>query len=148
MRLWRISAYSGLSGIGGHHSDGRWHTQGRVVLYAAEHPALAMVEVMAHMRLSVSAIPQTLLLIPIDVADGAAMSPSPSLPSGWQANGPTSQAVGNSWLASKAGLLLPVPSALLAHSMNYLINPEHPDAATHLTEGPVEPFWFDKRYLR
>nr|WP_218170071.1 RES family NAD+ phosphorylase [Pseudomonas sp. P7759] len=31
----------------------------RSVIYAAEHPALAMVEVLAHMRLSLANIPST-----------------------------------------------------------------------------------------
>ncbi|WP_299692781.1 RES family NAD+ phosphorylase [Hydrocarboniphaga sp.] len=148
MRLWRISAWPGLDGTGGLHTSGRWHTVGRLVIYAGEHPALAMIETMAHMRLTLTSIPLTLKLIPIDVADGAVISPSPTLPPGWQANEPTSQAVGDAWLASGAGLLLPVPSALLAHSTNYIINPAHPQAPMHLMEGNIEPFWFDKRYLR
>lgn len=147
LSLWRISAYPGLTGIGGLHVDGRWHTLPRPVLYAAEHPALAMVEVMAHMRLSLASIPTTLKLIRIDVGKGAVISPAPELPDGWQANEPTSQALGNRWLDGREGLLLPVPSALVAHARNYLINPTHPQAATHLGET-VEPFWFDVRYLR
>jgi RES domain-containing protein len=130
------------------HVDGRWHTRGRRVIYAAEHPALAMVEVMAHMRLSLTNIPITLHLIPIDIGDGASESPAPALPTGWQANEPTSQALGNAWFVSAGALLMPVPSAILAHSTNYLINPVHPQAITHLTEGTIEPFWFDKRLLR
>jgi RES domain-containing protein len=148
MRLWRISAFPGLGGEGGHHTDGRWHTLPRSVLYAAEHPALAMVEVMAHMRLSVTRIPTTLKLITLEVADDAAVSPRPDLPDGWQANEPTSQAVGNAWLDAREGLLLPLPSALLPDSTNYLVNPAHPQAATHLREAQVRPFWFDKRYFR
>lgn len=148
MRLWRISSHPGLDGAGGHHEDGRWHTAKRFVLYAAEHPALAMVEVMAHMRLSLSNLPLTLKLIRIDVADGAAISPTPRLPSGWPANAPASQALGNAWLDAKAGLLLPLPSALLAHATNYLVNPQHPQAGTHLREAFVEPFWFDRRLRR
>jgi len=73
MQLWRISAFPGLSGLGGHHTDGRWHTLARSVIYAAEHLALAMVEVLAHMRLSLANIPSTLQLIRIDVAPGASM---------------------------------------------------------------------------
>jgi RES domain-containing protein len=60
----------------------------------------------------------------------------------------TAQAVGNAWLDSRAGLLLPLPSALLPSSTNYLINTAHPQASTHLIEAEVLPFWFDKRYLR
>jgi RES domain-containing protein len=148
VRLWRISSYPGLTGLGGHHTDGRWHTMPRAVLYTAEHPALAMVEVMAHMRLSLTNIPTTLKLIAIEIADGAILSQGPELPDGWQANEPTAQAVGNAWLDSRAGLLLPLPSALLLSSTNYLINTAHPQASTHLIEAEVRPFWFDKRYLR
>ncbi len=147
MRLWRISAHPGLTGLGGHHTDGRWHTMPRSVLSVAEHPALAMIEVMTHMRLSLTNIPLTLKLIAIDAADGAIVSPMPDLPDGWQANEPTTQAVGNAWLDSGAGLLMPVPSVLLHASTNYLINASHPQAAAHLVEAEVRPFWFDKRHL-
>lgn len=148
MRLWRISAWPGLTGQGGMYSDGRWHARGHRVIYAAEHPALAMIEIMAHLRLRLTNIPTTLQLIPINIVDGATESPTPSLPPGWQANEPASQAVGNAWFESVTALLMPVPSAILAHSTNYLINPIHPQAATHLNEGATEPFWFDKRFLR
>lgn len=148
MRLWRISAHPGLSGTGGRHADGRWHTRGQPILYTAEHPALAMVEAMAHMHLGITTIPLTLKLIAIDVADHASVAPARDLPSGWQANTPTSQAIGNTWLSSSESLLLPVPSAILAHSTNYLVNPAHPDSETCLSETLVEPFWFDGRYLR
>lgn len=72
---------------------------------------------------------------------------SPALPVGWQANEPTSQALGNRWLDAGAELLLPVPSAVIPHATNYLISAAHPQAHTHLVES-IEPFWFDKRYLR
>ena len=148
LRLWRISAWPGLSGIGGQHVDGRWHTRPRSVIYAAEHPALAALEVMAHMRLSMANIPTTLKLIMIEVAAGAAISPMPELPDGWQANEATTQVLGNRWLDAGEALLLPLPSAVLPHATNYLINPQHAQAATHLSEADIEPFWFDRRYLR
>lgn len=147
LRLWRISAWPGLGGIGGQHTDGRWHTRPRHVLYAAEHPALAALEVMAHMRLSLAAIPTTLKLIGIDVAAGALASAVPALPEGWQANEPTTQALGNQWLDANQALLLPLPSAVMPHARNYLLNPMHPQAGSHLREALVEPFWFDRRHL-
>jgi RES domain-containing protein len=148
MNLWRIFAYPGLGGVGGHHQDGRWHSMKRSVIYAGEHPALAMVEVMAHMRLSLANIPVNLKLIRLSILDGATTSPRPALPAGWQANEPTSQAVGNAWLDGGTALLLPVPSALISDSTNYLVNPNHAEAATHLVEEHVEAFWFDKRFPR
>lgn len=147
MRLWRISQWTGLTGEGGLQAAGRWHTQGRRVIYASEHPALAMVEVMAHLRLCIAAIPLTLKLTAIDVSKSALVSQPPELPDGWQANEPTSQAVGDTWLRDARNLVLPLPSALLPHSTSYLINAAHPQATTHLTETAIEPFWFDRRLL-
>lgn len=148
MRLWRISQYPGLSGLGGTFVDGRWHTKPRHVIYVAEHPALAMVEVLAHMRLTAATIPTSLRLIAVEVGKGAKVSPSPTLPSGWQANQPTSQAVGNAWLDGQGALLVKLPSAVLPHAFNYLINPAHRQAATHLTEVDHGPFWIDPRFIR
>lgn len=148
MRLWRISAFPGLTGAGGLYDSGRWHSKGHPIIYVSEHPALAMVESMAHMRLRLSNIPLTLKLITIEVADGASVSPSPALPGGWQANESTTRALGDAWVTAKSGLLMQVPSALLADARNYLVNPGHPEAASHLRETRIEPFWFDKRYLR
>lgn len=148
MRVWRISAWPGLQGIGGMHCDGRWHTRPRHVLYAAEHPALAALEVMAHMRLALADIPLTLQLIGIDIAASALCAAPLKLPSGWQANQASTQALGNRWLDSHAALLLPVPSAVLPHASNFIINANHPQASTHLHEAVIEPFWFDQRHLR
>jgi RES domain-containing protein len=147
MRLWRISSWRGLEGIGGYHKDGRWHTRGRPVIYAAEHPALATLEALAHLRPSSANIPLSLKLIAIDIGEHAPHSEQPDLPPGWQANETSTQAVGDAWLASCGALALPVPSAVVAHSTNYVINPAHPQAAIHLSEGPVEAFWFDQRHL-
>lgn len=148
MRLWRISSYPGLSGLGGTFVDGRWHTKPRRVIYAAEHPALAMVEVLAHMNLSIDSIPTTLRLISIDVAKRAKRAPMPELPSGWQANQPTTRRVGNQWLDGGDALLLPVPSAILPESQNFLINPQHAQAARALVETDHGPFWIDPRFVR
>lgn len=90
-----------------------------------------MVEVLAHMRPSLANIPSTLQLSRIEVAPGALIGSSPALPVGWQANEPTSQAVGNCWLDAGAELLLPVPSALIPHATNYLVNAAYPQVQTH-----------------
>lgn len=118
------------------------------MLYLGEHPALALIEVMANMRLKPSAIPLTLKLIAIDIKDGALETRSPNLPSGWQANEPGSRALGDAWLDSGTGLLLTVPSAIIAHATNYLVNTAHPQAATHLVEASIESFGFDSRFFR
>jgi RES domain-containing protein len=148
MRVWRISQFPGLSGIGGTYVDGRWHTKPQSIIYAAEHPALAMVEVLAHMKLSAESMPLTLRLLAIDIKKGALISSAPELPSGWQANHLSTQALGNRWLRECKGLVLKCPSAVLPQSFNYLINPTHPQASTHLSETDMGPFWFDARLVQ
>ena len=148
MRLWRISQYPGLTGIGGNFVDGRWHTKPRNIIYVAEHPALAMVEVLAHMHLTAATMPTSLKLLAVDIKNGATMSLAPNLPSGWQANRPTTQALGNAGLNGASGLLLKCPSAVLPESYNYLINPLHKQATTHLLETDMGPYWVDPRFIR
>ncbi len=148
MRLWRISAFGGLTGIGGTFADGRWHAKPRQVLYAAEHPALALTEVLAHMSLDASSMPLTLRLFEIAVARGARSGRLPRLPDGWQANQATTRTLGSAWLDRRATLLLKVPSAIVPHSSNYLVNPLHPSAQRLLREVDHGPIWIDPRLVR
>ncbi|MCK9514914.1 MAG: RES family NAD+ phosphorylase [Ottowia sp.] len=149
MRLWRLTAHPGLDGFGGTLVSGRWHNRPRRVAYAAEHPALAVLESLAHLNLSLADVPTTLRLLCITVTPGAIKQAldKTALPDGWQANEVTCRAMGSQWLDGGSALLLGVPSALVPRATNYLINPAHPQAATHLAEAD-EPFWFDQRLLR
>jgi len=148
MRLWRVSRYRGLSGVGGTYSDSRWHQAPRRVLFAAEHPALAVLEVLAHLRIDLSQMPTTLRLFAIDLKPRASISLAPELPSGWHSNTPTTQTLGNAWLDKSKSLCLRVPSALLPHAHNYVINPRHKQATTHLNELDLGPFWLDPCLVR
>ena len=141
MRLWRVSNYTDLSGVGGTLVAGRWHSRGRPVLYAAEHPAGAILELLAHMERG--EIPATYRLLGIDAPDAAATE-TPPPPEDWRARPAATRAVGDAWLAEGASLLLRIPSALAPHSSNYLINPRHADAAV-LRLALVEPLDLDQR---
>lgn len=145
MRLWRISQYPGLTGIGGTYVSGRWHHAPRPIIYAAEHPALALVEALAHLRAELDAMPTSLRLLAIDIQPRATHASCPELPTGWQANEPTTQALGDKWLDAQRSLLMKVPSAILPHAHSCLINPRHRQAATHLTEVDEGPVWIDPR---
>lgn len=147
-QVWRITQHPGVGGLGGIFCDGRWHSKGHVILYAAEHPALALIEAMAHMDLSLDAIPDTLKLCRI-LLDPSLTVHKPSVPNGWQANQVMSRKVGDAWLLARAHALCEVPSAILPHSTNYLINPMHPAIIpATVTEVEVEPLWIDERFIR
>ena len=67
MELWRISNYVDLSGIGGLRAAGRWHSQGRRIVYLADHPSSALLEMLVHMDRDF--IPPTHQLLRVAVPD-------------------------------------------------------------------------------
>lgn len=69
MRLWRISSYASLDGIGGLRASGRWHTAPRAVVYCADHPSTALLEVLVHLDVDLENIPDDYKLIEIEVPD-------------------------------------------------------------------------------
>lgn len=129
MRLWRISNYADLSGMGGMRFSARWHSKGRPILYTAEHPAGALAEFLVHVDLD--DMPEHFQLLTIDVegtAEPASLKPE-DLRAGWTGNSSVTRQAGDGWLKQGQSLLLRVPSALVPGAFNMLINPQHPDAA-------------------
>ncbi|MDQ3206523.1 MAG: RES family NAD+ phosphorylase [Pseudomonadota bacterium] len=145
--VWRISIHPGITGIGGMYSNGRWNSKGRFIIYTAEHPALSLVEIMAHLDLSLDQVPGNLKLCRIEVGDDMSVY-RPELPDGWQANELMSRKIGDAWLAAATDPLCEVPSAILPNSTNLLINPAHPAFAAGVREVSVEPIWIDSRFIR
>lgn len=125
--------YADLSGRGGLMSDGRWHSAGREVTYAADTPALAVLEVLVHFDLTASLFyddfvmmtlrwPPTVRQRTIEV---------PDLPEGWATRDGERfcRAMGDAWLSSGETALLFVPSAVMPLETNVLLNPRHPDSS-------------------
>ena len=136
--LWRISNHSGLEGLGGEKTDGRWHSaaRGKRIVYFSEHPALALVEVLANLKGNPKLFPDSYQLMKVSVADGVSTDtlPPDTLSNNWRANFAETQPAGDSWLASGSSALLAVPSAPSPESLNYLFNPLHKDAKGLMTE--------------
>ena len=127
MKLWRISNYSDLSGAGGLRYSARWHTKGRPVIYAAEHPAGALSEFLVHIDLE--DMPNSFQLVTIELDDDIeAIKLEPDqLPKGWITDTRISRAVGDEWLKFGTSLLLRIPSVIFPDAYNILINPSHSD---------------------
>ncbi len=133
MRLWRISNYADLLGIGGLVTAGRWDHRGLPVVYLAEHPALALLEVMVHFELARDELPLNFQLLEVQIpeapeADAPWWQPldAAQLPEDWPDQPETSRQLGDAWLQSLASPLLRVPSVIAPASFNYLLNPRHP----------------------
>jgi RES domain-containing protein len=140
MVLWRISRHLDLSGRGGVIFPGRWHHAGAPVVYLAESPAGALVEACVHT--SASDIPPSYTLLKIAYPD---LKPDEiakdKLGDEWLERVEITRSIGSDWLKSRSSALLRVPSALVPETVNYLLNPVHPDARRfQIKKSFVYPF--------
>jgi RES domain-containing protein len=127
MVLWRISNFTDLSGVGGLKYPARWHSKGKPIVYTAEHPALAMLEILVNSQRS--NLPDTYTLLEIEAPNTAQIENISKLKSGWQFDENYTRALGDKWLADVMTPILRVPSTVMPRTFNYLINPSHKDSA-------------------
>lgn len=134
---WRLCRrpFADLRGEGARRLGGRWNSPGRPVVYLAEHPALAVLEVRVHLDLPLDLLPSDFALIRVQVPDGPTIDQAP-------VDGTI--AVGNAWLTRAPGATLRVPSILVPQSWNILFNPLHADAQRAEVQA-IEDFRFDPR---
>ena len=152
MRVWRLSqadrVKDSLSGEGGVHASGRWHHRGTRIVYASATLSLAALEVLVHV--SRAAAPSDLVAVELDIPERVVVERvTPSrLPAGWDTHPapPTVQDFGTTWAASRRSPVLEIPSAIIPHERNYLLNPEHPRFTRIRIVGRT-PFSFDARLL-
>jgi RES domain-containing protein len=127
MILWRISRHRDLSGAGELRAPGRWHYSGQPIVYLAESPAAALLEVCVHT--CANDVPPDFTLLSIEGPDLKVQSVRVhDLPSAWREQMDITREIGTSWLAKGASVLLRVPSALVPETANLLFNPRHADA--------------------
>jgi RES domain-containing protein len=141
--LWRAARrpYADLSGKGGLLHSGRWHSEGRLIVYTAEHPALALLEVRVNLDLPNELVPDDYLMQKIFAPDALQILES-GLVNPKESG--ESRGIGDKWLSEGRSPLLKVPSAAAPESANFLINPLHADASKISIESAV-PFAFDQR---
>jgi RES domain-containing protein len=142
MELWRISNYSDLSGMGGLRAAGRWHSQGKRIVYLADHPSSALLEMLVHMDRDL--IPSSYQLLRVLVPNDIAIDvPAAAFESDWRSNTMVSREIGDRWLDSGSSAILKVPSAISAPGNNFLLNPVHPDAGriaiVEIIKVPFDP---------
>lgn len=131
MLLWRISNYVKLDGGGGLLAAGRWHNQGRRVVYCAPNPATAILEMLVRTELRKETLPLFYTLVKIEAPDDVAAQrlELAGLPEDWPRLLPQTRIIGDAWLDAGATALLHVPCAIAPETWNTLINPAHPEAS-------------------
>ena len=150
MILWRISNYADLHGIGGLKASARWHTRGHRIVYLSSTPASALLEILVHLEIEEEHLPRSYKLLEIQVPDDVAIERVEDwakLPKGWPKKLSVTRALGNQWLDRSSSALLQVPSALVPHTSNFLLNPLHKDAARIMIIS-VARQRFDRRLLQ
>lgn len=132
MILWRISNYADLSGDGGLKTSARWHTRGHRIVYLSSSPSSALLEILVHLEIEEDHLPRLYKLLEIQIPNDISIEKLEdwaTLPKNWKRKQSTTQALGDQWLNRNSSALLEVPSALVPHTRNFLLNPQHKDAA-------------------
>jgi|ERR1700739_657071 len=140
MVLWRISRHLELSGIGGLKVAGRWHYAGHPIVYLAETPASALLEVCVHT--SANDVPPEFTLLKIEGPDIKVPSINiDSLPEDWRTRLDVTRDLGANWLNKNESVILRVPSAIVPETINCLFNPAHRQATEfRIVETIAYPF--------
>jgi RES domain-containing protein len=138
-----------LSGTGAILHGGRWNRKNIPVIYSAENRALAAVEFLVHVPLSI--VPNNLNIACLEIPDDIFPEKISitQLPNNWRdyPAPPELADLGSEWALSRRSLLLRVPSVVVVDEFNILINPKHSDI-NRVTISNFESYIFDRRLLR
>ncbi|WP_035566342.1 RES family NAD+ phosphorylase [Hymenobacter sp. IS2118] len=146
MEIYRIclAKYAGELVASG--NPGRWNLRGQLVIYAAGSRALACLENVVHR--SGEGLNSLFKVIRIDVPETLAIADLPldQMPADWQLprHYARCQPLGATWYQRQEAAILRVPSSIIAHEHNYVLNTLHPDFGQIRIVG-WEEFAFDPR---
>ena len=106
------------------------------MVYLADHPAQAAMEVRVHLDLPFDLLPNDYVMTRVTLP-GRLIETLPDMPE-------NTVTTGTQWLKDGTGAALRVPSVLVPHAWNVLLNPRHKNAARARVIS-VDPFGFDPR---
>lgn len=148
--VWRLaSARYGdhaFDGEGARLYGGRWNHPGTAMVYCSSTLSLATLEYFVHLEPDLA--PPDLVAVAADLPAGLDVEALEieALPVNWRSYPAPERLrdLGTGWVRSGRTAVLQVPSSVIPHEMNVLLNPAHPDfAKIHLRAA--EPFSFDPR---
>ena len=150
MEVWRLqrSVHLPLDGEGARKFGGRWNAPGRPVVYTSESLALSVLEMLVHLDSDLFPFDYAAyrIYVPDDVVQEEVRRDL--LPGGWRQSAASRECrrAGDAWLDRGESAILKLPTSVLPHGSNYLLNPRHDDAAS-IRVLSTEPFHFDPRLL-
>jgi RES domain-containing protein len=145
MEVFRISKEIYASTLSASGSANRWNTKGQQVIYTGSSRSLSSLELVVHRGSIQPAITYKVMVISIADEDFLIKQVQvKDLPSNWRTvDGYTAlQKIGSTWYNSQETLVLKVPSAIIVHEYNYIINTEHPEFSHKIQlVRKVDYFW-------
>ena len=149
--VWRLThkryTDSAFSGEGARQYGGRFNSPGTAVVYTSESLALALLETLTGLEryhqlrnyVFFRALLSDELVSKVSRAD---------LPEKWDQHPPPSQTqqIGDQWASREESAALRVPSVVVPHSYNYLLNPMHP-SFEEIEIGSEESLPVDRRLI-
>lgn len=153
MEIYRLAnaQFATLDGKGGMYAPGRWHHTGHCVTYAASSRALAVLERFVHDRQALHT--PNMKMITIHVPDKLTFAQffEGDLPEQWDTTlndqQQDTQELGTSFLVKKQHAFLKVPSAIVPHEFNFILNPLH-EEAQRIKIIDKHDYQYDDRYKR
>ncbi len=149
MQVYRIASpkfIADLSGNGAKLYGGRWNDVGQALVYFASSRAMAVMEVLVHLRPEELAKNFALAVFEIDSEKILELKIS-DLPTDWKAETKSGhiKRIGAKFITDNEFLILKVPSFLIEEEFNLILNPNHVDA--HKVKLIHQrPFNFDLRF--
>ncbi|BAK65191.1 hypothetical protein SLG_05160 [Sphingobium sp. SYK-6] len=134
------AAHVALDGEGARLWGGRWNSAGRPMVYTAASPGLAVLEVLVHLDLPSTLLPDDYQLLAIEIPDDAPVHRIEPRP----VTDAACRRAGDDFLTAGAALVLMVRSVIVSQEWNMLLNPRHP-AMSGVAITRTDPFRFDSR---
>jgi RES domain-containing protein len=148
VRVWRIAsaAHAAFDGEGARRHGSRWTPRGIPAVFTSATLSLAALERFVHTDSDLE--PTDLLAVPVEIHDDIAIEAVEveTLPAGWRTfpAPPALALIGEQWFRSSRTAVLSVPSVVVPHERNFVLNPTHREFA-RIVIGRSEPFSFDPR---
>lgn len=146
---WRViktkHATNAFDGEGARLYGSRWSNPGTCVAFASESLSLAVLEILVHLQNSSPLA--SYVVYTVDFSEDLVQELELNmLPRNWRSfpAPPQTKGIGGAWIKSNSSVLLRVPSAIVTHEHNFLINPAHHDFPKLIFRGPL-PFDVDNR---
>ena len=145
----RKNLQDAFSGEGARLFGGRWNSPGLPMIYTSSSLSLAALEILVHLDDSAT-VTRLYCAIPVEFDDKLIKSVSRTdLPEDWSHASPNAdtQMLGDRWAREGSSVVLRVPSVVIQHEYNYILNPSHKEFSKIKIGKPFN-FEFDPRLMK